>query len=157
MAMVAVHPRVLADLGRALSLELTAVQQYLTQAVLVESWGDSAAADRFRRETVEEMHHAERLVQRMISLGVAPGASQLRPAAHAGDLAGLLLLNAELEHQLVAHYADAMALCVCIGDRENAAFFHDLWQEEQQHGEELASWLQSLHSQPAFAMMSAAH
>jgi bacterioferritin len=145
--MLAVHPRVLADLGRALSLELTAVQQYLTQAVLVESWGDSQAADRFRRETVAEMQHAERLVKRMISLGVAPGASQLRPAAHASDLPGLLLLNAELEQQLVSHYADAMSLCVRIGDRDNAAFFHDLWQEEQQHGEELATWLESLQVQ----------
>ncbi|MEB3317593.1 MAG: ferritin-like domain-containing protein [Cyanobacteriota bacterium] len=155
MPMLAVHPRVLADLGRALSLELTAVQQYLTQAVLVESWGDSASADRFRRETVEEMHHAERLVARMIRLGVAPGASQLRPAAHASDLAGLLQLNANLEHQLVAHYAEAMALCVRIGDRENAAFFHDLWQEEQQHGEALATWLESLHHPSAHAMTGA--
>jgi bacterioferritin len=154
--MLAVHPRVLADLGRALSLELTAVQQYLTQAVLVESWGDSASADRFRRETVEEMQHAERLVTRMVRLGVAPGASQLRPAAHASDLEGLLLLNADLEQRLVAHYAEAMALCVRIGDRDNAAFFHDLWQEEQQHGEELATWLESLQLPPASVLTGAA-
>jgi bacterioferritin len=140
-----VHPRVLADLGRALSLELTAVQQYLTQAVLVESWGDGAAADRFRRETVEEMQHAERLVNRMIALNVAPGASQLRPAAaHAPTLEGLLLLNTDLEDQLIAHYANAFALCQRIGDDENAAFFHSLWQEEQHHGQELAAWLETL-------------
>lgn len=64
-----VHTRVLADLGRALSLELTAVQHYLTLAVLVDIWGDSSSADRFRRETVEEMQHAERIVNRMVSLG----------------------------------------------------------------------------------------
>lgn len=153
MAMPAVHARVLADLGRALSLELTAVQQYLTQAVLVESWGDSASAERLRRETVEEMQHAERIVNRMIRLGVAPGASQLRPARHASDLPGLLHINAELEHQLVAHYAEAMGLCMRIGDRENAAFFHDLWQEEQHHLEELATWLESLgpHTTEALA------
>jgi bacterioferritin len=155
MGMPAVHPRVLADLGRALSLELTAVQQYLTQAVLVESWGDSLAADRFRRETVEEMQHAERLVNRMISLGVAPGASQLRPARHAGDLVSLLRLNAELEQQLVDHYFNAMALCERIGDADNAAFFHALWQEERRHGEDVASWLISLQPQGAIAMARA--
>ncbi|MFN7678028.1 MAG: ferritin-like domain-containing protein [Cyanobacteriota bacterium] len=144
--MAPTHPRVLADLGRALSLELTAVQQYLTQAVLVELWGDSQAAERFRRETVEEMQHAERLVKRMISLGVAPGASQLQPASHASDLHGLLLLNQDLEARLVAHYAEAMALCQRIGDAENAAFFLDLWREEQQHGEALAAWLDSLRT-----------
>lgn len=155
MAMSAVHPRVLADLGRALSLELTAVQQYLTHAVLVETWGDGASAERLRRETVEEMQHAERIVTRMIRLGVAPGASQLRPANHAGDLRGLLLLNADLEQQLVAHYADAMGLCMRIGDRQNAAFFHDLWQDEQQHQEDLASWLESLQPHTTQAMTGA--
>ncbi|MFN9623961.1 MAG: ferritin-like domain-containing protein [Cyanobacteriota bacterium] len=144
--MPAVDRRVLADLGRALSLELTAVQQYLTQAVLAESWGDNDAANRFRRETVEEMHHAERLVNRMIHLGVAPGASQVRPAAHAGDLQGLLILNADLEHQLVNHYANAFDFCQRIGDSDNGAFFHALWQDERRHGEELASWLDSLQS-----------
>ncbi|MEB3334517.1 MAG: ferritin-like domain-containing protein [Cyanobacteriota bacterium] len=139
-----VHPRVLADLGRALSLELTAVQQYLTQAVLVERWGDSSAADRFRRETVEEMQHAERLVNRMVTLGVAPGASQVQPASHARDLEGLLRLNGDLERRLVEHYAEATTLCQRIGDGENAAFFRALWQEELHHGQELAAWLHSL-------------
>lgn len=146
------HPRVLADLGRALSLELTAVQQYLTQAELLEGWGDSDSADRFRRETVEEMQHAQRIVQRMLRLGVAPGASQLQPAHHAGDLAGLLRLNQDLEGQLVGHYQEAMALCERIGDVENQAFFRDLWLEERQHGEALEAWLTSLDTSPPPAL-----
>lgn len=147
-----VHPRVLADLGRALSLELTAVQQYLTQAVLVELWGDSVSADRFRRETVEEMQHAERIVKRMIGLGVAPGASQVQPAQHATSLAELLLLNQDLERRLVTHYGEAMELCQRIGDVENQAFFHDLWLEERQHGEALDAWLTSLEASPSMAL-----
>jgi bacterioferritin len=94
MAMGAVHPRVLGYLGRALSLELSAVQQYMTQASLVELWGLQEEAARFRAETVEEMQHAERIVQRMLAVGVAPAASQLRPVTHAADLVGLLRLNA---------------------------------------------------------------
>lgn len=151
-----VHPRVLADLGRALSLELTAVQQYLTQAVLVEHWGDSVSADRFRRETVEEMQHAERIVNRMIVLGVAPGASQLQPASHARDLAGLLRLVKILEDQLVAHYEEAFSFCQRVGDVDNQAFFHDLWLEERQHGEALETWLTSLESAHSLSMAQAA-
>ncbi|MFM9073185.1 MAG: ferritin-like domain-containing protein [Cyanobium sp.] len=146
MAPPPVHPRVLADLGRALSLELTAVQQHLTQAVLLDQWGDVGSADRFRRETVEEMQHAERIVKRMIRLGVAPGASQLQPVSHAGDLAGLLRLSWALEDQLVAHYGEAVALCQRVGDVENQAFFQELWLGERQHGEALESWLTSLES-----------
>ena len=146
MAMAAVHPRILGFLGRALSLELTAVQQYMTQASLVELWGDAEAAALFRQLTVEELRHSERLVQRMLSLGVAPAASQLRPVQHAADLVGLLNLNGVLEHDLIQLYADAVRFCVLSGDAGNADFFRALWNEEQDQGVELASWLQSLPS-----------
>ena len=123
MTMDAVHPRVLGFLGRALSLELTAVQQYMTQASLVGLWGDEASAERFREETVEEMQHAERIVQQMLSLGVAPAASQLQPVTHATDLVGLLEQNADLEQQLVSHYDEAVRFCRLLNDPNNAAFF----------------------------------
>jgi bacterioferritin len=153
--MDAAHPRVLGYLGRALSLELSAVQQYMTQASLVEIWGDTAAAERFRQETVEEMRHAERLVQRMLQLGVAPAASQLRPVAHAADLEGLLRLNAVLEEDLMQLYGEAMRFCLLIGDGNNETFFRALRDEEQQHGEELAAWLGSLGAAPSRALQRA--
>lgn len=145
----AAHPRVLGYLGRALSLELSAVQQYMTQASLVALWGNAEAADRFRQETVEELRHAEQIVQRMLELGVAPSASQLRPVAHAANLVGLLRQNAVLEHDLIQHYSEALRFCLQIGDASNAAFFQHLWQEEQQHSEELNQWLDALGAGPA--------
>jgi bacterioferritin len=145
--MGAVHPRVLGYLGRALSLELSAVQQYMTQASLVGLWGDIVSAERFRHETVEEMQHAEKIVQRMLAVGVAPAASQLRAATHASDLIGLLRQNTQLENDLISHYAEAMRFCVLVGDVTNEAFFRDLLNDEQHHGAELAAWLQSLGGQ----------
>ena len=144
MSMDAVHPRVLAYLGRALSLELTAVQQYMTQASLVGLWGDEASAERFREETVEEMQHAERIVQQMLKLGVAPAASQLQPVTHAPDLLGLLEQNADLERQLIDHYDEATRFCRMIHDDANGAFFQALLDDEQHHGEELEAWLNQL-------------
>jgi bacterioferritin len=144
MQMDAVHPRVLGYLGRALSLELTAVQQYMTQASLVGLWGDEAAAERFREETVEEMEHAERIVQHMLSLGVAPAASQLQPVSHAPDLVGLLEKNADLEQQLIRHYDEASRFCQLINDQANGAFFSALLEDEQHHGRELEAWLEEL-------------
>jgi bacterioferritin len=142
--MVAAHPRILGSLGRALSLELSAVQQYMTHANLAQAWGEEQAAERFRHEAVEEMQHSERIIQRMIQLGVAPSASQLRPVTHGPDLVGLLRQNAVLETDLIQHYAEAVRFCLLAGDAENEAFFRSLLQEEQQHGEALASWLSSL-------------
>jgi len=147
--MASVHPRILGSLGRALSLELSAVQQYMTQASLVALWGDAEAAERFRRETVEEMRHAERIVQRMLALGVAPAASQLRPADTASDLAGLLRHDAALEDELIHHYGEAVRFCLLTGDRENEVFFRELWQEEREHGEDLVRWQRDLGGQSA--------
>jgi bacterioferritin len=144
MPVDAVHPRVLGYLGRALSLELTAVQQYLTQACLAQTWGDGDAAQRFRDETVEEMRHAETLVQRMLSLGVAPAASQLRPVVYGPDLASLLRHDLALEDDLVNLYAEAVRFCLFCGDTVNQQLFQHLLDDEQHHADELAAWLQSL-------------
>ena len=142
--MAGVHPRVLGYLGRALSLEFTAVQQYMTQASLLAFWGDSVAAERMRREMVEEIQHAEQLVQQMLLLGVIPAASQLRPVQSSGDLIGLLNQDAELEAEQIQHYAEASRFCTLIGDAANASFFQTLWEEKTQLGQDLERWLQEL-------------
>jgi bacterioferritin len=138
------HPQTLGYLGRALSLELSAVQQYLTQATLVESWGLTEAAERFRTETVEEMRHAERIVRHMLGLGVAPNASHLRPAAVAHSLGDLLLQDARLESEIVGLYAQALAFSQRIGDEGSAALFQGLLADEVHHAREIDDWLEQL-------------
>jgi bacterioferritin len=139
-----VHPRVLGYLGRALTLEYSAVQQYMTQTSLVALWGQAEAADRFRRETVEELRHAERIIERMLTLGVAPAASQLRPVRAGADLNQLLHQDLELEEDLVLLYGEAARFCTVMGDESNGSFFHDLCEEERQHGDDLKEWLRQI-------------
>jgi bacterioferritin len=57
------------------------------------------------------MQHAERLVKRMLGLGAAPNASQLRPAGVARNLVDLLLQDASLEAEIVALYDEATSFC----------------------------------------------
>ena len=71
--------KVIGYLGRALRLELSAVQQYTTQARLIAAWGLNEAAASLRKEAEEELQHADRIIERMIKIGVAPNCSQLRP------------------------------------------------------------------------------
>jgi len=144
MRSATIHPRTLGYLGRALSLEYSAVQQYMTQAGLADAWGLKDAGDRFRREVVEELQHAERLVKRMLGLGVAPNASQLRPAGVARNLVDLLLQDRALEAEIVALYEEATEFCRRIGDAENAGFFEVLLREEQHHAGEVEEGLRSL-------------
>jgi bacterioferritin len=136
--------RVLGYLGRALSLELSAVQQYSTQARLVATWGLAEPARRMRNEAIEEMGHVDRVIARMLALGVAPNASQLRPVQLGHDLRALLNLDQALEGELVRLYDDATRFCARQGDYDNRVFFETLLEEEKAHGRELAQWLEEL-------------
>jgi len=149
MLSVRADERILAYLGRALSLELSAVQLYSTQARLVASWGLAEAAARLRNESEEELQHANRIIERMLATGVAPGASQLRPVGLAGDLPSLLALNLQFESELIELYRNAASHCERTGDHDHHTFFEGLLEDEQFHYEELLSWQASL--QPAIA------
>jgi bacterioferritin len=150
-----VNPRILGFLGRALSLELSAVQQYMTHAKLAEAWGLLEASGRLRHEVVEELQHAERLTGRMLELGVAPNGSQLRPAAVGRSLKELLLADARMENEIIALYDDAVTYCARVGDRENEAYFMAFLQEEQQHHAELEAWLDELQGTSPLTMRGA--
>ena len=137
-------PQVLGYLGRGLSLELSAVQLYSTQAVLAASWGLTDVAEKFRAESVEEMGHAERIISRMLALGVAPNASQLRPVRLGQTLQELLEIDHAFENELVKLYSDAAAHSGRAGDQDSKLFFETLLGEEQAHAKELLQWMEKL-------------
>ncbi|AGA34619.1 bacterioferritin [Thioalkalivibrio nitratireducens DSM 14787] len=139
-------------LGRALSLEFSAVQQYATQARLAASWGLAAASERLQAEATEETEHASRIIGRMLALGVAPNASQLRPVRLGGSLRELLLHDEELELALVQLYSDATRHCARMGDHDNRMFFETLLEEERAHGTALARWIEELEGSSAQAV-----
>jgi bacterioferritin len=136
--------RVPGYLGRALSFELSAVQQYMTHARLADAWGLASAAGQLRQEAQEEMGHVDRIVARMLALGVAPNASFLRPVATGEDLVGLLRANWKLEAEVVSLYEQAHAHCARVRDADGQAFFAELLKEEQAHARELERWLNDL-------------
>jgi len=136
--------RALGYLGRALSLELSAVQLYTTQAKLVLTWGLDEVAEKFRAEAAEELEHAERLISRMLAVGVAPNASQLRPVKLGLNLQQLLEHDHAFEMELVLLYEDAVQHCFRIGDQENRLLFEALLEEEKEHARSLAKWLQQV-------------
>ena len=144
MSIASADQRVLGYLGRGLSLELSAVQLYSTQARLVDTWGLAEVAGKLSAEASEELGHAERIISRMLALGVAPNASQLRPVTLGSDLRTLLEHDYAFEEELVRLYAEARDHCARIGDQDNRLFFEGLLVEEQEHAATLKDWLQQL-------------
>ena len=139
-----VDQRILGYLGRALSLEFSAVQMYSTQARLVASWGLDGPAARLGAEAREEMGHVERIIGRMLALGAAPNASQLRPASVGPDLLTLLQADQVFELELVELYLHAARHAARMGSPDDRVFFQGLLEEEQAHAKELSQWIQEI-------------
>ncbi len=138
---MSVDPRTLGWLSRALTHEMSAVQQYLAQSVLARLWGNEDLAAHLRREAVEELEHAERLMERLIRLGVAPSAGNLPPARLGRDVQALLDADHRLEVDAVRLYQEALAHATRMRDAEDAALLEGILREEMAHVRELDGML----------------
>lgn len=134
---MSVDPRTLGWLSRALTHEMTAVQQYLAQSVLAKLWGEYELASQLRREAVEELGHAERLMERLILLGVAPSSGNLPPARLGRSVGDLLSADRVLEVDAVRLYEEALAHARRMRDADNAALLDSILAEEVAHVREL--------------------
>jgi bacterioferritin len=112
--------------------------------MLTASWGLTEVAEKFRAESIEEMGHAERIIGRMLALGVAPNASQLRPVRLGQNLQQLLEQDYAFEKELVGLYENAARHSARVGDQDSRLFFEALLAEEQHHAQSLEQWLQQL-------------
>ena len=130
---MSVDPRTLGWLSRALTHEMSAVQQYLAQSVLVRLWGDDALADELRGEAVEELKHAERLMERLIVLGVAPSAGNLVPARLGHNTEILLAADRVIEVDAVRIYQEALAHVERMRDTDSASLLSSILSEEMMH------------------------
>jgi bacterioferritin len=134
---MSVDPRTLGWLARALTHEMSAVQQYLAQSVLARLWGDAELAAHLRHEAIEELEHAERLMERLIRMGVAPSAGNLPPARLGRSVEDLLASDRRLEVDAVRLYDQAVAHARRMRDGESAALLEDILREELAHVQEL--------------------
>ena len=120
-------------LSRALTHEFGALQQYLAQSALARLWGDTALAYALRHEALEELAHAERLMERLIVLGRAPAAGGLAPSRLGRDAQALWDADRQIETDAVLLYRDALAHAQRVRDGESAALLHELLQAEAAH------------------------
>ncbi|MFN3828479.1 bacterioferritin [Tepidimonas ignava] len=143
---MAADARVLGWLTRALQHEFSAVQQYLAQSVLARLSGQPELADQLHEEAMHELDHAQRLMQRLIELGVAPSAGVLTPARLGRGVGDFATLNRQLEQTAVVLYQDAADHARRVRDTASEALLRELAHDEAQH---YRTWSQ--HPGPAGA------
>ncbi|MHB8296143.1 MAG: ferritin-like domain-containing protein [Acidimicrobiales bacterium] len=138
-------PRMTGYLNRALSAEMAAVQQYLAQASLTAMWQLSEHSSRFRRDAEEELGHAQRFIERMLLLGLAPNGTQLPPIRPGRSLEEMLLIDRELEIDVIRLYEEAAHYCARVRAEEVEALFAGLVREELGHLRDLDQRLTEIH------------
>ena len=126
-------PRLSGYLTRALSHELAAVQQYLMQSRLVDLWGMAELSARMRSDVNEELVHAERLMNRMLILGIPSNATQLPPVRTGRSVEEMLQIDRALEIEAIHLYEEAAHYCARVRDSETQALCADILQDELGH------------------------
>ncbi|MBC9245800.1 bacterioferritin [Paracoccus sp. 11-3] len=125
--------KVIEFLNAALRSELTAVSQYWLHYRLQEDWGYGRIADKSRAESIEEMNHADRLIQRIIFLEGHPNLQKLDPLRIGQNLKETLEADLAGEHDARTLYIEARDHCESVGDYVSKALFEDLISDEEGH------------------------
>ena len=120
-------------LNKALRHELTAVNQYWLHYRLLDNWGYKDLAKTWRKQSIEEMWHADKLIERIIFLDGAPNMQTL-DSLHIGKTVKAVLDN-DLRDELSAHalYAEAATRCHSIKDYVTRDLFEQLLHDEEKH------------------------
>ena len=125
--------KVLDFLNQALRHELTAVSQYWLHYRLVEDWGFTKLAKHEREESIEEMQHADRLIQRIIFLDGHPNLQTLNPLLIGQDIKEVLECDLKSEYSARALYTQARDVCRDANDYVSMKIFEDLLVAEEDH------------------------
>ena len=125
--------KVIDYLNAALRSELTAVSQYWLHYRLQENWGLGRLADKSRAESIEEMHHADRLIDRIIFLEGHPNLQKLDPLRIGQNIKETLEADLAGEHDARTLYIEARDHCEKVGDYVSKALFEDLIGDEEGH------------------------
>jgi len=125
--------RVIDRLNQALKLELGAINQYWVHYRLTENWGFTKFAKKERKESIEEMHHADRLIDRIIFLDGHPNLQTIAPLRVGQNIREVLDGDLAGEHDARASYSQSREICRAAGDYVSMHIFEDLLKDEEGH------------------------
>ena len=137
--------KVIERLHEALFLELGAVNQYWLHYRLLEDWGYQNLAKKEREESIEEMHHADRLVERTIFLEGHPNLQTVAPLRIGQNVKEVLEADLAGEYDARTAYKKSRDICHDAGDYVSMKLFEQLLIDEEGHIDFLETQLDLLN------------
>jgi len=125
--------KVLEILGHALSEELTAVNQYFLHAEMCESWGYGKLSANIKKISVEEMKHAEKLIERILFLDGQPDMTRYLQIKIGTKIPEMLKNDLDAEQNAVKLYNDAIKTAMAANDDGSAQLLRQLLKDEEEH------------------------
>jgi bacterioferritin len=125
--------KVIEYLNRGLRHELTAVSQYWLHYRLLDDWGYLDLAKKWREESIEEMHHADKFIERILFLEGFPNLQELNPLRIGENIKEIM--DADLAGEIESRelYLEAAAYCESVHDRVSKNLFEELAADEEGH------------------------
>ncbi|MGA2559749.1 MAG: bacterioferritin [Terracidiphilus sp.] len=132
------NPKVIDQLNQALRDELTAINQYFLHAEMSENWGYKKYSKYIKKQSIDEMKHAEALMERILFLDGTPSMQPLELAI-GKSVKDMVESDLALEHEAVASYNESIRVCVENGDNGSGDLFVRLLRDEEGH----VDWLEA--------------
>jgi bacterioferritin len=132
------NPQVLERLNQALRDELTAINQYFLHAEMCENWKYERLAKYIKKQSIDEMKHAEKLMERILFLDGTPSMEPL-DLTIGSDVKEMLQSDLKLELGAVASYNESIRICVEQRDNGSRDLFVNLLKDEEGH----VDWLEA--------------
>ena len=131
--------RVIDYLNRVLKNELTAINQYFLHSRMLGNWGISGLAKQEYEESVDEMRHADKLVERILFLEGLPNLQDLGRLSIGESTREILECDLRLEHEAIPLVRDAIAACEAETDYISRELLEDILEGEEEH----VDWLET--------------
>jgi len=136
--------KVIEQLNAALSSELTAIVQYMTQAEMCQSWGYERLGGLTKARAIEEMQHAEGLIERIIFLEGNPSVDVGLKPQLGSTVQEQIEINLKDEQDAVRQYNEATKICAESGDAGSKALFDSMIGDEERHADFLEAQLTAI-------------
>lgn len=136
--------QVIERLNEALFLELGAVNQYWLHYRLLEDWGYTRLANKERAESIEEMQHADRIIERIIFLEGHPNLQSVAPLRIGQNVKEVLECDLAGEYDARTSYKKSREICDAAGDYVTRQLFDELLKDEEGHIDFLETQLELL-------------
>ncbi len=127
------HDQVVTLLNEILTAELTAINQYFIHARMCENWGYKRLWKKLRDESIGEMRHADRLIERVLYLDGVPNVQRLGKVNVGQTVPEQLRLDLELERSAVGALNARVELCRGAGDNGSRDLLEDILKSEEGH------------------------